>query len=343
MNLKTNILYIYKSMSSDFPFRTYTDEEIKEDLKALISLVSRQVASVHIKKPNSCGYVGANRFFQYERMNTPSQGKESAISQWNSKRDEIISYYEKNGTKDLFRSIVFWTKCPNEFSPHVSAGVYRYFNATHIVDWFAGWGNRLYGAVAYGCRYTGYDSNPNLLEPYQKMIEYYQPYAKKLEFHCMPAQQSILEEGCDLVFSSPPFWKRTGKLVESYNNCETNYDIFLKDCLFPLLSQARERRVPVALFIPDEMASKIDVFEKHSFFLTFGNDKIFCWDWKGKKDDKKDEKKDDKKDEKKDDEDVQLYMKTKLLSYLRTTIYWEPILETKSISFLQKIVSSSNL
>jgi len=330
--------------SSDFPFRVYTNQEAQDDLHALIKIVSQQVKSRHIKKPNSCGYVGANRFFQYERMNTPSQGKPSPMEQWNKNRDKIIDYYNKKGTGDLFRSIVFFTKACNEFSPHVSAGVYRYFDARFVTDWFAGWGNRMYGAVAYGCRYTGYDSNPNLIEPYQKMIDYYQPYTKgKLTFHCTPSENTVLEDGCDLVFSSPPFWTKSGKLLESYHQCQSNYETFLEGCLLPLMRQAKEKGVPVALYIPEEMANRIDRVERHTLKLTFGDDVIFCWTWKEEKEEKEEPKKEKQEKPEEKPEDVESFMKRKLLTRLRGTIYWEPSLETRSVPFLEQIVTLSKL
>lgn len=51
--------------------------------------------------------------------------------------------------------------------------IYRIYRATHVLDFCAGWGDRLVAAIAAGISYTGVDANPDMQKIYRDIINTY--------------------------------------------------------------------------------------------------------------------------------------------------------------------------
>ena len=56
------------------------------------------------------------------------------------------------------------------FKSSTAKYIYKRFGATNVLDPTAGWGGRLLGASSLGIKYTGLDTNLNLRDGYNRMI-----------------------------------------------------------------------------------------------------------------------------------------------------------------------------
>ena len=108
----------------------------------------------------------------------------------------------------------------SQFKPTVAKAIYERFNARDVLDFSAGWGDRLCGF--YACEntrnYIGIDPNAAVHDGYQKQIEFYETYTHKdTNLICKPAEDVTLPEKCvDLVFTSPPYFN-----IERYSDDDT--------------------------------------------------------------------------------------------------------------------------
>jgi 16S rRNA G966 N2-methylase RsmD len=267
-----------------FPWRKYTTQELDKEYTKLQNKVNEPIK---FPIPRSIiGYYCSNVFFQKERLSTrgTSNSKMSALEYWKTPKGKklIIENSIKNNM-DIFRSAVFLAHAPAQF-PIVAAGkLYKYFGATNIFDPYAGWGDRCIAAMACNINYTGVDSNPKLKNMYKNMIQSFATKAN-IQFISGKAEKTNYKKfNFDLIFTSPPFWQ-DGKMVESYNGSEDDYDSFLEDSLYPIIEEGLKRNVWVCLHLPYQMYQDIkDDFGPASKIININKisnnkiDKIYCW------------------------------------------------------------------
>lgn len=221
-------------------------------------------------------------FFQYERMNTPGRkGRKTTICYWNENKNRMIDFSKKQ-KRDLFSTLNFYNHVPSQFPIIVAAKIYRYFNATKILDPYAGWGDRCLAALAMDIDYTGIDSNPNLEIPFQKLCNYY-PSESNCKIYIDKCENIDIDNiDFDFVLTSPPFWYKNN-LLEVYNNTESNYDIFLNNSLIPILNRCLDKNVWICLYIDENMYSDlVKVFGESNKKLSFNSwnkrqNFIYCW------------------------------------------------------------------
>ena len=111
------------------------------------------------------------------------------------------------------------------FSPSAAAAVYALLRARRVLDPCAGWGNRLFAALALGVAYSGVDPNPAVHEGYADMVAdvaracaaaghpmpppptlVCAPYEDVPPPHAAPQHPVNAAAPYDLVFTSPPFF-----------------------------------------------------------------------------------------------------------------------------------------
>jgi len=124
------------------------------------------------------------------------------------------------------------------------------FGGTHLLDPTAGWGGRLLGAVSSGLEYTGIDTNINLKEGYEKMINICGG-GKMIWDSCLNVDFSTIDY--DLVLTSPPYIN-----LEKYSNMELfdSNEAYYKNFLIPLIDNLRKhikRNGKVCINISDYM------------------------------------------------------------------------------------------
>jgi hypothetical protein len=134
-------------------------------------------------------------------------------------KPSVCKYYE------LYR---IYFSAITSFTPITAMMIYNKYKPTKILDPFCGWGGRLVGAcVSNVDTYIGIDTNYNLVEPYNRMINILLeehistslPDVRRtnIEFingDCSLVDYSVMDYDC--VFTSPPYYN-----IEIYSGCPT--------------------------------------------------------------------------------------------------------------------------
>ncbi len=115
----------------------------------------------------------------------------------------------------------------SQFKPNVAKGIYDKYKCKNVLDFSAGWGDRLCGFYAsdVGELFVGIDPRKENHPIYEKQAEFYQKHStffendKKHELICSPAEEADLSKYAglmDIVFTSPPYFN-----VERYSYDDT--------------------------------------------------------------------------------------------------------------------------
>jgi hypothetical protein len=126
-------------------------------------------------------------------------------------------------------SICFFKMCNATF-------LYKKYNATKVLDFTAGWGGRLLGAINLGIEYIGVDTNINLKQGYDKLIDLfdYQSKCKMLYQSALDVDYEALDY--DFVLTSPPY-----EDIEIYSHMTyEGIDWFYKEFLIKLIDKVRK-------------------------------------------------------------------------------------------------------
>jgi hypothetical protein len=121
------------------------------------------------------------------------------------------------------------------FKASTAKWLYKKFGATAVLDPTAGWGGRMLGAWALGIDYTGIDTNTNMTEAYQGMVDRLPDNNSELSLifdSCLDVDFSKINY--DFVLTSPPYVNL--EMYENMTKYESN-EAFYKKFLIPLLDK----------------------------------------------------------------------------------------------------------
>lgn len=145
--------------------------------------------------------------------------KKSILELFKENRDIILSQLEKENKMthyDLSEYLYSHYKMCTNFNTTLVVSILRYFKPDKYLDLSAGWGDRLIGAIAYGCKYTGVDPSECMNPNYHKIIKALVPEKKRGNYQIIKSgfeTAELPENEYDLMFSSPPFFT-----LEIYEN-----------------------------------------------------------------------------------------------------------------------------
>ena len=152
--------------------------------------------------------------------------KDSPIEYFNKYKNKILeqSYISSKTNKKFslkkFRNAMYFsnTKYCNKFNVLIAYYVYQLFKPKTVLDSSAGWGDRMIGAMAYGCKYQGYDPSECLEPQYKNIIETLVTEKKQKHYNVLkkPFEEVVIKKKYDLAFTSPPFFD-----VETYEKSNT--------------------------------------------------------------------------------------------------------------------------
>ena len=100
----------------------------------------------------------------------------------------------------------------NAFKASLAKSVFHSFKAKRVLDFSAGWGDRLLGALAQQGidMYLGFDPNPSLEKGYNEIIQHFAPHDKhnsyQIRIEPFETAEIDMSETFDLVFTSPPYF-----------------------------------------------------------------------------------------------------------------------------------------
>ena len=98
--------------------------------------------------------------------------------------------------------------CTN-FRTTIILSLLKFFKVKRYLDPSAGWGDRLIGAIAYGCDYTGVDPSVCMNQVYHQIIKELVPKSQQDRYKIIQSGFEVVEvenNYYDLVFTSPPFF-----------------------------------------------------------------------------------------------------------------------------------------
>lgn len=167
----------------------------------------------------------------------------SPYEYWTKNKNEVLKKAGTNASLERIEGTIWkLARGCGAFKPRVAAGVMKLFNATRVLDFSSGWGDRLFAAIALGIEYTGIDPNPDLQEPYRRMIEdlandprAYIMIESPFQTAELPLNASGEVQTYDLVFTSPPYYD-----LELYaTDVEgTDLDSWKSEFLYPSINKA---------------------------------------------------------------------------------------------------------
>jgi len=92
------------------------------------------------------------------------------------------------------------------FKPSEAVRMFTLANTRCCLDPCAGWGGRAMGAILYGCKYIGFDTNMDLQGSYIAMQEV---YGGDVEVHCEDSSKADFSMYTyDTILTSPPYYTR---------------------------------------------------------------------------------------------------------------------------------------
>ena len=115
----------------------------------------------------------------------------------------------------------------SQFKPSIAKAFYDYFRSVNVLDFSAGWGDRLAGFYCGETTksFVGIDPNSTNHPNYKRQVEFYKKHQtffeeqKQVELICSPAEDvdySKYENYFDTIFTSPPYFD-----VEKYSDEDT--------------------------------------------------------------------------------------------------------------------------
>jgi hypothetical protein len=235
---------------NSFPFyNLFRDEkEVRRDFKRLREEEQEKEEKDHFfkirlhKKSDLHLYKITDFFSEKCRIRCSFSGKKSPLQQFKNriKHFEKIDFESYEDFDIYFRETVL--NCSN-FPVPVAVEIYKFFKPKRILDFSAGWGDRLIGALAYSKRieYLGIDPSKCMKDIYKRIVRFFEANPKKYRVIKKPFEDYQVEEGYfDLVFTSPPFFnyevyeKNKDQSIEKWKDGESWKTGFL----FPALEKS---------------------------------------------------------------------------------------------------------
>ena len=214
------------------------------------------------------GNHASNFFFQYYRFNTKFKTrKNSPVAAWDNpeERKKII---ERSGKfrpnlslGSRLRSVFQLYYAPIlQFKPIVACYIYKKFKPNTILDFSAGWGDRLLAAMVHNCNYIGIDTNKDLKKPYKEMVTFFKPHTKsKVKMYFKKAETVDYSKlNYDFVLTSPPYYdKETYHHMPKYKSYEDWLKKFLLKTVKKVFTSLKKGGV-MGLHLPKVLYDEIE-------------------------------------------------------------------------------------
>lgn len=218
----------------ELPYQKISEEDAKRDF---LNLKNINVSEIFVpnsfitrypyKYPietdyiNSCniGNMSSNYFQQVNRFNCDSINSPSPHRNWTNKKflNSTLNYLwsmkvEEVNNNTLRAALSMGKYIASQFRPSAAKYIYDNFSGNgRVLDFSAGWGDRLAGFYASSntVKYVGIDPNKPVFDIYREQSEKYKEWSglsKETVFINSPAEDVVLNEEFDLIFTSPPYF-----------------------------------------------------------------------------------------------------------------------------------------
>lgn len=180
----------------------------------------------------------------------------SPYDYWIKKREDVIKYaqkkYHKTDQHSLRESIYELAGECTSFRPTLMVTAIKLFHANSVLDFSAGWGDRLIGAISQNVSYFGVDPNPCLHPNYQKIINMFTTSENRNKYTIIESGFEDVEipkdKTFDLIFTSPPYFTLEQYVPSDISESEkqsiskfSNLESWLNEFLYVCIDKGYER------------------------------------------------------------------------------------------------------
>ncbi len=230
-----------------------------------------------------------NDLSKFKEVQKKTQKKNKNMSNTSRTSNSSMLSYE-----DINEYLYSHTKMCTNFRTTIILSLLKFFNVKKYLDPSAGWGDRLIGAIAYGCEYTGVDPSVCMNPIYHQIIRELVPKSQQDRYQIIQSGFEVVEvkeNYYDLVFTSPPFFDF--ELYEN-NNAQSisqfnTLDKWLNGFLYKLIEKSHAALVVgghLGLYISDYTGvsftdKMLEYVKKNIKGFEYQGD-IHFWDYQNK-------------------------------------------------------------
>ena len=204
-------------------------------------------------RSSNIGNKSSNYFHFADRMGCNSISSPSPERTWATEKFRLTLLsalwslkFSQVNTKTLAQIIPLRKYVASQFKPSVAKALYQHFGAKRILDFSAGWGDRLaaFCATETTESYVGIDPNGSLHKNYSAQIQSYQTQ-KAVTFIAQPAEDVDFQTEVgpvDFIFTSPPYFN-----IEKYAYDDAQswvrykkIDVWNREFFHPVLKKSAE-------------------------------------------------------------------------------------------------------
>ena len=271
--------------------KKYSSEEILNDFKKL-----ENIDCSDITQSSNLGSKIMNHFFFKYTINVRGQKNVSFVEFLNDKELLNKPYFKsfiKNNMKDTnnplkiyLRYFKLYLGSISLFKPSIAKFIFCKFKPHTVLDFSAGWGGRLIGALSIpDIQYIGFDTNKDLRTPYKKLLNFLHMEDRAKIFFIDSSKVNFSKFKYDMVFTSPPYYTK-----EKYHNMPeyTSLEDFNENFFFPVVKNSYkylQNGGTYALNIPKNMYEDIKsilgkAHQKIELYLSSNrkyNEYIYIW------------------------------------------------------------------
>jgi 16S rRNA G966 N2-methylase RsmD len=246
------------------PYKHITSDEMRADFDRLKNLDSQALIKegefftrYPFSTPCSTTYIemsavggkASNYFHQESRFLCDSINAPSPFRSWTIKKfrmtllNALWTLKFKRVDMAVLRTCIQLRKYISaQFRPSAAKVIYDYFQPADVLDFSAGWGDRLAAFCASDSTrtYVGIDPNERLFPAYKEQIEAYGEN-KSITMIAECAEDVVAEpDSYDLIFTSPPYFNIERYTQESNQSWKRHkkLDAWLSDFLFVAVANA---------------------------------------------------------------------------------------------------------
>lgn len=219
-----------------------------KNIKSRIRYLYEGAPLVILSTENDYGNFNIISDYFQESVRMDARRKDQVVSPnkfWQNNLDKIIEHaiikYAEINAYTLRESLYELVYECTSFRPTIMVTFIKKFNAKCVLDFSAGWGDRLIGAMSQDVDYYfGCDPNTKLHQNYAKMIKMFGKNSEQYNMCCESFETVELpDKPFDLVLTSPPYFNLENycnEATQSINN--RSFNAWLHEFLFASLQKS---------------------------------------------------------------------------------------------------------
>lgn len=206
---------------------------------------------------SKAGLLASNYFHQEARYMCGSVNAPSPYRTWTNKKflagavSALFTLKCSEVSNNTLRNCIALRKyIASQFRPKIAKEIYTMFHSKRVLDFSAGWGDRLCGFCASDAEYyVGIDPNKKVYDNYQNQVDFYTNISGRIKntvFINKPFEEVDITEKFDTVFTSPPYFN-IERYTEENNQSFKRYkkfDDWVSQFLCTALAKAFDALVP---------------------------------------------------------------------------------------------------